>query len=105
MRYLISSIPKIHIPPKTVDPRRVRTVSGLFLPKIKKGATTHDEEENAADHHILQNAAGQQAKQRRKTAQTAWVEAFTKICYNFFEEILKIVKPNPIFVGIYSEGT
>ena len=47
MRYLISSIPKIHIPPKTVDPRRVRTVSGLFLPKIKKGATTHDEEENA----------------------------------------------------------
>ena len=29
---------------------RVRTVSGLFLPKIKKGATTHDEEENAADH-------------------------------------------------------
>lgn len=23
----------------------------------------------------------------------------------FFEEILKIVKPNPIFVGIYSEGT
>ena len=36
---MISSIPKIHIPPKTVDPRRVRTVSGLFLPKIKKGAT------------------------------------------------------------------
>ena len=50
MRYLISSIPKIHIPPKTVDPRRVRTVGGLFLPKIKKGATTQDEEENAADH-------------------------------------------------------
>lgn len=24
---------------------------------------------------------------------------------NFFEEILKIVKPNPIFVGIYSDGT
>ena len=37
MRYLISSIPKIHIPPKTVDPRRVRTVSGLFLsPKSRK---------------------------------------------------------------------
>ena len=54
MRYLISSIPKIHIPPKTVDPRRVRTVSGLFLPKIKKGATTHDEEENAADHRGMQ---------------------------------------------------
>ena len=77
----------------------------FLLPKIKRGATTYDEEENAADHHILQNAAGQQARRRRKTAQTAWVEAFTKICYNFFEEILKIVKPNPIFVGIYSEGT
>ena len=37
MRYLISSIPKIHIPKKTVDPRRVRTVSGLFLsPKSRK---------------------------------------------------------------------
>ncbi len=53
MRYLISSIPKIHIPPKIVDPRRVRTVSGLFLPKIKRGATTHDEEENAAYHRGL----------------------------------------------------
>ena len=67
-----------------------------FLPQIKNESTTHDEEENAA---------GRQARRRRKTAQTAWVEAFTKICYNFFEEILKIVKPNPIFVGIYSEGT
>lgn len=58
MRYLISSIPKIHIPPKTVDPRRVRTVSGLFLPKIKKGATTHDKEENAADHRGMQRRTG-----------------------------------------------
>ena len=46
---MISSIPKIHIPQKTVDPRRVRTVSGLFLPKIKKGATTHAKEKTAAD--------------------------------------------------------
>lgn len=63
MRYLISSIPKIHIPPKTVDPRRVRTVSGLFLPKIKKGATTHDEEENAADHRGMQRRAGTHAEE------------------------------------------
>ena len=77
MRYLISSIPKIHIPPKTVDPRRVRTVSGLFLPKIKKGATTHDEEENAA---------GRQARRRKSAAYAARVEAFTKICYNFLKK-------------------
>lgn len=56
---MISSIPKIHIPPKTVDPRFVRTVSGLFLPKIKKGATTHDKEENAA---------GRQARRRKRAA-------------------------------------
>lgn len=29
---------------------RVRTVSGLFLPKIKKGATTHAKEKTTTDH-------------------------------------------------------
>ena len=46
-----------------VDPRRVRTVSGLFLPQIKKGATTHDEEENAADHRGMQRRAGTHAEE------------------------------------------
>jgi len=55
----------------------VRTVSGLFLPKIKKGATTHDEEENAA---------GRQARRRKSAAYAARVEAFTKICYNFLKK-------------------
>jgi len=55
----------------------VRTVSGLFLPKIKKGATTHDEEEKAA---------GRQARRRKSAAYAARVEAFTKICYNFLKK-------------------
>ena len=43
-------------------------VAALFCAYGQKGATTHDEEENAADHHILQNAAGQQAWRRKRAA-------------------------------------
>ncbi len=35
----------------------------------------------------------------------AQVEVFVTICYNYFEKNRKNVKPNPIFVGIYSEDT
>ena len=34
----------------------MRTVSGLFLPKIKKGATTHDEEIAADELKVISKA-------------------------------------------------